>query len=78
LHLIISPKEDNSDLEKADMGSQHQLTTDRISQRSIKGSETKVRNKKLFLRTALSILAGMIIGLAATLILRFFGRGLNF
>jgi len=35
-------------------------------------------NKRVFLRTALSILAGIIIGLLATLILRFMSGKLNF
>jgi len=52
--------------------------TDSISGRSFEGSGARFRNKKLLTKTVLSIIAGMIIGLVATLVLRFLGRGLNF
>lgn len=36
------------------------------------------KNRKNFLNIALSIVGGIIIGLIATLILRFMSKGLNF
>jgi len=49
-----------------------------ISQRSLERSGARFGNKKGFLKTVLIILGGMIIGLIATLILRFMSKGSSF
>ena len=56
----------------------HRQVTDGIPQRSLERSGAWSGNKKIFLKTVLSILGGMMIGLIATFIMRLMSRGLNF